>query len=53
LVGVRNFALFVNFWTSFRKEMNFSAIFVFEVTLAQEIGAIDLWVYHKKLENFT
>jgi hypothetical protein len=32
--------------------MRFSTIFTFEATLAQEIGATDLWVYHKKLANF-
>jgi hypothetical protein len=41
LIGVRNFALFVKFLNLFGKEMNFSTIFTFEVTLAHEIGAIE------------
>jgi hypothetical protein len=32
--------------------MNFSTIFTFDATLAQDIGATELQVYHKKLANF-
>jgi hypothetical protein len=38
LVGVRNFALFVKFLSSFGKVMNFSTIFTFDRTLAHVIG---------------
>jgi hypothetical protein len=32
MIGVRNFALFVKFLTSFGKEMHFSTIFTFDAT---------------------
>jgi hypothetical protein len=33
-------------------EMNFSTIFTFKATLAQEIGDTEYKVYHRKLANF-
>jgi hypothetical protein len=32
--------------------MNFSTFFIFDATLAQEIGTSEFQVYHKKLANF-
>jgi hypothetical protein len=38
LIDVCYFALIVKFWILIGKVMNFSTIFTFEATLAQEIG---------------